>query len=531
MRPPAAEVNHGATRYFLLFWDFCPLTAAKWICPKITGPVSLVPNAPFPWGTIPARKDSAMRSTIRKLREVLHIGEDADFLSTLLEYVGLRPRDLIVSGIGSGLLGIWRGWEKATPAELTLYVLAAFAIILAVIALFRFLKNLSQRQKEMPIPTEVAPRQPTIELVADISARDPYFQILAGSAWKDEQLRTTTDTKSLRYDWLEFRLRNEIHKALRNRRLASWGEECLHGMVTTPEKPIPAEAWDLIELEFDNNPSLPRTSAYFKGPTTFQKGKSAWNGVKFNETQFFSLFPLSSSSEWKPIHLAIRHISERIGDTNSQKCFPGARSALRQAAYDGDVHIRGRKQLAQQNPFGGDDFDVISTDIDWQYWAVTQLLQATTSPETKTSHHTLPLTAYAWGPKGVDERNYYTQLLVNWSDIIKKWPGGSEKKLVARQLDDLFAEGVGERNRLMPTIPNFDRDRENDIFTTWDNRVLVLLDSDYVTIAEKSSFRTLNMFNPVAAVDANKSSEQYHVEAMWTEKLKRLKPIIDRVGQ
>jgi|HubBroStandDraft_6_1064221.scaffolds.fasta_scaffold618950_2 hypothetical protein len=52
----------------------------------------------------------------------------------------------------------------------------------------------------------------------------------------------------------------------------------------------------------------------------------------------------------------------------------------------------------------------------------------TTSAESQTiPSHTTPTTAYAWGPKGVYERNYYTQLLVNWSDVIRKWPEGSEQ--------------------------------------------------------------------------------------------------------
>lgn len=195
--------------------------------------------------------------------------------------------------------------------------------------------------------------------------------------------------------------------------------------------------------------------------------------------------------------------------------------------------MRGRKQLPQANPFGKGDFDEISTDIDRQYWSVSQMAPLTTGAEAQTMSHTLPLSAFAWGPKGVYERNQCAQLMVSWADIIKKWPGRIDRgrKFVARQLDDLYAEGVGERNRVMPTIPHFARDKDNEVFTEWDNKVLALLDSDYVTVAEKSSFRTLNLFNPVSAIDADKSSDQHHMEAMWTEKLRRLKTIIDRVGQ
>lgn len=263
------------------------------------------------------------------------------------------------------------------------------------------------------------------ELLPDISARDPYFRILEGSLWKQEQLRTTTDTSNLRRDWLEFRLRTEIHKALRNAHLAAWGEECLHGMVTTPEKPIPPQAWDRIELVFDNNPNLPRTAAYFKGPTTFQKGQMASVGVKFNEAQFFNLFPIgpkSQTTNWRPIHQAIAHVAQRIGDTEDQKVWPETRRQLRQAAYDKKLKMRGRKQLVNRRMTRDGDYADIYTDIDNDYWSKTEINALATSSQHQTDYHTDPETAYAWGPKGTDERNRYAQLLVDWDDILRLWP-------------------------------------------------------------------------------------------------------------
>ena len=44
---------------FLPFWDFCPLIATMWIYPKIKVGV-VVSIAPFPWGTVPKKKDSDM---------------------------------------------------------------------------------------------------------------------------------------------------------------------------------------------------------------------------------------------------------------------------------------------------------------------------------------------------------------------------------------------------------------------------------------------------------------------------------------
>jgi hypothetical protein len=112
--------------------------------------------------------------------------------------------------------------------------------------------------EELQRQREAAPIQ---DPVPDIDARAAFFQILEESEWREEQLRITIDTSNLVYDWLERRLDNEIHKALRNSRLNSWGEECLAGTTTTPEKLIPPETWDKVAIVFDRLSQFPRTAA------------------------------------------------------------------------------------------------------------------------------------------------------------------------------------------------------------------------------------------------------------------------------
>jgi hypothetical protein len=141
-----------------------------------------------------------------------------------------------------------------------------------------------KRRYSKPEPAQSAP-QP------DIGAREAFFQILEGSKWTQEQLETTTDTKHLVFDWLEVRLNTEIHKALRNSLLASWGEECLRGTATTPEKPIPPETWDKMEIVFDRAAHFPRTAAHWKGRTSREIGRMAWIAIKFSKDQIFHLFP------------------------------------------------------------------------------------------------------------------------------------------------------------------------------------------------------------------------------------------------
>jgi hypothetical protein len=150
-------------------------------------------------------------------------------------------------------------------------------------------------------------KQPT----ADTDARAAYFQILENSVWSENEIKTTTNTKNLRRDWLEVRLDREIHRALRNSRLTAWGEECLPGSVSTPEKPIPPETWDKVEINFDRNP-LPRTAAYFKGRTSLQLGPMAWVGVRFSNAQIFHLFPLTNTRATNAVKIDAPHSVERI---------------------------------------------------------------------------------------------------------------------------------------------------------------------------------------------------------------------------
>jgi hypothetical protein len=313
------------------------------------------------------------------------------------------------------------GWSPQAVVIGAFVVAACVAVIVVVIRLI-LLGAKSTPWRVLSLGQTHALEVSKKDLIADVGARDPYFRILAGSAWKDEQLRTTTDTRNLRRDWLEFRFKNEIHKALRNERLASWGEECLHGMVTTPEKPIPPDAWDKIELEFDSNPNLPRTSAYFKGPTTFQKGKSAWNGVKFNEAQFFQLFPLGArGDDWRPMCEAVAHVATHISDNDAKGRWPSTRTAIRQRAFDSKIRIRGQKSAEFMG--AGLRWSEIQTDIPSSYWETADIGLMATAQEVANDDapQTFPH-RYSDGRFGSDRMFLYARLRVSWADLLKEWP-------------------------------------------------------------------------------------------------------------
>jgi hypothetical protein len=298
-------------------------------------------------------------------------------------------------------------------------VIAAFLVIFSarlVLAPTRLYWEQHQRAESLEL--ELAAAKTAKKDVSNISARDAYFRVLDDSDWKDDQLINTIERKELRWDWLEFRLKKEIHEALRNSRLEAWGEQCLHGMVTTPEKPIPPDEWDKIELDFNRNPHLPRTAACFKGPTTFEKGPTAWLGVKFFKEQFFQLFPLGLQGEWRPMFKAVQHVSWRLDDRNAAEHWPGARLAIRQAALDKKITIRGHKSA---EPMKGSRWNAVETDIPSDYWETADIMPLATTPEgDELLTHTLP---HKFSDGWYGETIYlYARLHIKWSEIVEVWP-------------------------------------------------------------------------------------------------------------
>ena len=87
------------------------------------------------------------------------------------------------------------------------------------------------------------------------------------------------------------------------------------------------------------------------------------------------------------------------------------------------------------------------------------------------------------------------------------------RRACASALDDLFAEGVRERNRLIPTIPNFDPQKEEQILSQWNDRVINQF-GDIVAIKDVSRFRTLNLFVPLVHRYPDKSVGQDRIEAI-----------------
>jgi hypothetical protein len=126
---------------------------------------------------------------------------------------------------------------------------------------------------------------------------------------------------------------------------------------------------------------------------------------------------------WISIADAIQRVSESIGDTNKAGCYPDALAAIRAAAYDGKISMRGRKQLPSRGDFRSRDaYSDLRTDIESVYWRNSVLNAYSTSPQLPPDYHTQPESVKAWGPAGPDERNHYADLVVSALDLFRQWP-------------------------------------------------------------------------------------------------------------
>ncbi len=122
-----------------------------------------------------------------------------------------------------------------------------------------------------------------------------------------------------------------------------------------------------------------------------------------------------------PIWKAVAHIRDAINDTSHGECYPETLKAIRQAALDGKIKLRGRPEI---NTDGPQKFSDVSSDIPPEYWRVS-LIGAMATDERCYGvgyPHTNPETVYAWGQKGVYEKKRYSDLTVNMQEIKREWP-------------------------------------------------------------------------------------------------------------
>lgn len=114
-----------------------------------------------------------------------------------------------------------------------------------------------------------------------------------------------------------------------------------------------------------------------------------------------------------PIHEAIMYVARRIGENDADNCFPYARKAIRQAALDNEIAIRGRKELEGKLGYCED----VHSWIERPYWSDHVLNEVASHPLSEAYDHT-----QASDLKTELHRNRYWTVRVNMDEIKKKWP-------------------------------------------------------------------------------------------------------------
>jgi hypothetical protein len=203
----------------------------------------------------------------------------------------------LVGGGGGGVTFLWAAIDGRSPLDVWVIAVVVAAALAATsyYSIGAFQKIVVSRQGSLSFVASnaIEPNRGTAtaqRAAPDIDAGAAYNEFMRNGDWGRDRLRPETDPANLRSDWKEVKLDTEIHKALVNAELASWGEEVLQNGATVPERPIPANEWTRIELIF-GRVSVPRTIARTRVPLPYT-GKLAWGGVRLCRAQFFTLFPL-----------------------------------------------------------------------------------------------------------------------------------------------------------------------------------------------------------------------------------------------
>jgi hypothetical protein len=122
-----------------------------------------------------------------------------------------------------------------------------------------------------------------------------------------------------------------------------------------------------------------------------------------------------------PLWQAVQHVALCIGEAKDTRYFPRARAALRQKALDGNLKIRGRKQLQA----GTTNFDSVYTEISHRYWAEFEIRPIATLEHTDTDIvFTGPVSGAFW--HGGDQ-TLYADLHADQREVKRLWPEPAQR--------------------------------------------------------------------------------------------------------
>lgn len=119
----------------------------------------------------------------------------------------------------------------------------------------------------------------------------------------------------------------------------------------------------------------------------------------------------------------VRHVGAKLGDTLENEAFAKSREAIRKALHKGYMRAEGRKEFPDSKSCSNpNSYSAIHTDIPKAYWELAEVSPLASSPAYTDRDHTSPESPQAWGPRGWDEPNHYTDLRFSWAQVRKLWP-------------------------------------------------------------------------------------------------------------
>jgi len=131
--------------------------------------------------------------------------------------------------------------------------------------------------------------------------------------------------------------------------------------------------------------------------------------------------PLDGSttpSPWVPLWRIIERIAAAIGDSREPEHYARTRLCIRQAALEGRLRIRGRHEVEKAGQ-DQSNFSEVYTEIPSAYWKHSVINAVATGATFEAGRHTNPETVFAWGPKGIYEKNCYAGLQLNSDDVVQ----------------------------------------------------------------------------------------------------------------
>ncbi|MEK6756217.1 MAG: hypothetical protein AABZ02_08710 [Bacteroidota bacterium] len=162
-------------------------------------------------------------------------------------------------------------------------------------------------------------------------------------------------------------------------------------------------------------------------------GSDSGNHPGDSQTRTFSRFhipdspPLSASglvpadlNDFRPIHEVIAHAARETSEVQGKEFYPLARIAVRQAAIDGSLRLRGKRQISE--PHSLLTFSSVHTDIPSSYWANSTINVLAAEAENAALYHTSPEAVWSWGKEGIYAKNYYAAIKADWTQVMALWP-------------------------------------------------------------------------------------------------------------